>query len=92
MNKTEYFLNARIITNKRDKYNQQDPEHILIVSPYEVTPSLMFDPGSTFSIALRFSTLDSHWSKIVHVNNMYETKEKTKSVLIKSKFEELQIL
>lgn len=88
MNKTEYFLDARMITDERDN----GLDHTSIVGPYEVTPSLMFEPSSAFSVAIRFSTLDSHWSDTVYVNNINETKENTKCVLVASELQGSRII
>lgn len=92
MNKTDNLLDALIITEKRNNYDQQDLKHILTVNPYEVTPSLMLEPASTFAVALRFSDLNNRWSDMVNVHNTSITKENTKSVLIKSKSKELKII
>ncbi|XP_025405727.1 vacuolar protein sorting-associated protein 13B-like [Sipha flava] len=83
MNKTEYLLDALIITEKRNSYDLKNLKHILTVRPYEVTPSLMLEPCRTLAVALRFSDLNSHWSDIVKVNDLSITRENTKSVIVK---------
>lgn len=81
MNKTGYSLDSRvkeIQNNQNDKKNQS--QYILTVNPFEVTSSFMFDQNSAFSIALRFSTLEteSQWSNIIKYNpyNMTDSDDK----------------
>lgn len=86
MNKTKYFLDVNII----EVQNNDDNKYTFAINPYEVTPSFMFKPSyeHTLSIALRFSNLDSQWSKMVLLNVIDGLGERKEYSLIQSNYKQ----
>lgn len=81
MNKTQYFLDAKI-TMIKNTNNQQETEYNFNINPHETIPSLYWNE-IPFSITLRFFG-ETQWSDYIFIKDVNEIKDTKLSKLLKS--------
>lgn len=87
MNKTDFFLDLQIRKTLTTVERRWDSQLLnFSVSPYEITPSMMFESNNRLSVALRFTTSNGNWSDRTELKDVKEMKRNESCKVIDSKY------